>query len=360
VSGPGSRPPVTIAVVNFNGARYLPDCLAAIAAQTVAPLETLVVDNDSTDGSAALAEGRPGVRVLRLGTNFGPGSARNAGLAAATTRLVLLMDNDVILQPDCLERLLEAFLARDADAPVALVQARTVFDDRPDLVQCDGGTIHFLGAMILRHGHLPVAGLGPAAEPVDSAITTAVLVDRDRIRSVGGFDEEFFIYFEDHDCAVRARLAGFELLAAGAAVVRHRGGTADLSFRTGGTYTARRFYLQLRNRWLFVLKNYPLRTLLALLPALAMFEAFSFGYTLKKGFLTTWFRAAFWMVGHAPQILARRREARARARVRLATLLQDGPYPLHPGLLKGGWQTRLVGLLDGATNTWWRVVRGIA
>jgi GT2 family glycosyltransferase len=270
---------------------------------------------------------------------------------------VLLMDNDVLLAPDCLEKLLEAFLSLDGPEEVALVQARTVFDDRPDLVQCDGGLVHFLGPMILRHDHAPLASLPAAVERVDSAITTAVLVDRDRMLRVGGFDEDFFIYHEDHDCSVRARLAGFTLLSAGAAVVRHRGGTAELSFRTGGTYTARRFFLQLRNRWLFVAKTWPLRSLVLLAPAIVLFDLFGLAYAVKKGFLGTWMRAAGWMFGHLPQIARKRSAFAPLRRVPLRAILQGGPYPLHPGLLKDGWQKTVVAALDACTNGWWALVR---
>src|SRR5262249_10843315 len=152
------------------------------------------------------------------------------------------------------------------------------------LVQCDGGRVHFLGPMILRNTHRSLASLDGEVAAVDSVITTAVLVDREAALGTGGFDEDFFIYFEDHDWAVRTRLAGHLCLAAGSAVVRHRGGTAELSFRTGGTYTARRFYLQLRNRWLFILKVYPLRALFLLAPAFGLFEIFSFAYACSRGF----------------------------------------------------------------------------
>lgn len=351
---PASSPPVTIAVVNFNGARYLTACLDAIDLQTHRPAEVLVVDNDSTDGSADEAERRDGVRVVRMGRNLGPGDARNAALREAGTRLVLLMDNDVLLAPECLERLVRAFHSREN---VALCQARTLYDDRPDLIQSDGGDIHFLGSMILRHDHRDVSEVPPSVDEVDSAITTAVLCDRVMALESGGFDADFFIYFEDHDWAVRNRLAGHLCLAAGDAVVRHRGGTAELSFRTGGTYTGRRFFLQLRNRWLFILKVYPLHALIVLSPAMALFESFSLVYALKRGFGAQWIAATRYVLSHLGDIRSRRRQLEAVRRIPLGSILRTARYPFHPGLLDRSWQKTAVAALDGATIAWWRLVR---
>src|SRR5262249_36806372 len=95
---------VSAVVCNYNGERYLEDCLRAVLAQE--PDEVLVVDDASTDGSVALVRARfPAVEVLVLDRNRGPCAARNAGMRAARQRWVLAVDNDAVLEPDVLAKL---------------------------------------------------------------------------------------------------------------------------------------------------------------------------------------------------------------------------------------------------------------
>jgi GT2 family glycosyltransferase len=349
-------PPITIAIVNYNGASYLPRCLDAIARQDDPAGPVLVVDTDSTDGSADRATGLPGVEVMKLGRNLGPGDARNAALRAAKTDLVLLLDNDVLVEGDCLRELLRSFRSMPG---TIFAQARTVYDDQPDLVQCDGAMVHFLGAMILFHGHVPRSSVPAATFPIDSAITTALLVDRLKVLDAGGFDEDLFFYYEDHDWAIRMRLTGFPCLGSGAAVVRHLGGTKDLSFRTGRAYSSRRFHLLLRNRWIIILKVYPVPTIAALAPAFLLFEAFTFAYALASGFAGKYLEAVGYVATHLGQIARKRRQVAKTRRVDVNELLSAEPYPFHPGVMTKGWQKALMRFVDGATRSWWKIVRRV-
>src|SRR3954449_9930351 len=93
-----------VVIPSYNGARWLPGVLESVAAQTLAPAEVLVVDDGSTDGSAELAAGYEGVRVLALERKGGFARAANAGLAAVSAEAVALVNTDVVLAPDWLER----------------------------------------------------------------------------------------------------------------------------------------------------------------------------------------------------------------------------------------------------------------
>ena len=122
---PACAGPISVVVVNFNGAAHLSFCLEAIFAQSLAPDEVLLVDNASSDGSETAAlERYPKLRLVRMARNDGPCPARNAGLAAARCAWVLLLDNDAVLMPDALELLARA----GANHPQALLlQPRSVF-----------------------------------------------------------------------------------------------------------------------------------------------------------------------------------------------------------------------------------------
>ena len=123
---------VTAVVVNWNGKHYLEACLRALLAQDPPPAEVILADNHSDDGSRELVQQRfPAVRVVDTGANLGPAAARNAGLRAATHDDVLLLDNDVVLQPKALARLCAL---RREHPEAAAVQARSLCADRPELV----------------------------------------------------------------------------------------------------------------------------------------------------------------------------------------------------------------------------------
>ena len=211
----------------FNGERYLSELLRSIQTQTIAPGEILVVDNASTDGSREVARrGFPGVRLIELATNEGPCVARNRGMRETSKRLVLALDVDVILEPDCLERLLAAFAA---DPGLAVAAPRAIAEGAAASVQYDGARFHYTGLLSLRNFYKPLAEAeGTGVVSVDAFISVAILADREKLLSVGGYDPAFFFYFEDSDLSYRLHSGGHRLACVEEARVTHRGGTSDL------------------------------------------------------------------------------------------------------------------------------------
>src|SRR5262245_6503375 len=159
---------VTLCVINHNGAdRLLPALDAALAAPGDFD-EVLLVDNASTDGSVELALARyPRIRVVAMPRNAGPGSARNAGFAAAANALILSRDTDVRLEPGCAAMLIAAMSARPG---ALLVAPRVLYEDRHGTIQYDSADCHFLGLMALRNANRP------AGEASEAAVRTTSLV----------------------------------------------------------------------------------------------------------------------------------------------------------------------------------------
>ena len=119
-AGPTDAVRVSVVIPNWNGRRWLPDCLRSLAAQTRSPDEVIVVDNGSGDGSLAyLHDEHPDVRVLAQGRNTGFACAANRGIEAASGELVALINTDVVLAPDWLERMATALSARPGAASAA-------------------------------------------------------------------------------------------------------------------------------------------------------------------------------------------------------------------------------------------------
>jgi GT2 family glycosyltransferase len=356
VTDPAVSRSVSAVVINYDGGERTLRCLEALTRQTH-PLERiLVVDNGSTDGTPERIRALlPAVEVIGLGENRGLPAARNVGLRSVGSDLVLLADSDIYLEPDTLDRLLAAQIATDA----TVVCPRIRLIPERDVVQADGAAPHFLGTMALLHDHRRVDELPTERSRVPGCIGACYLLDRQRVLDAGGFDETYFFYFEDLEFMLRLAAYGHDFVCEPAALVFHdRGqGTAGLSFRGQGPYPLRRAYLSMRHRWLTILVHYRLRTLLLLLPPLAIYEMAVVAFALSRGWMWQWLRAWSWQVRNLPTILRRRRVVQ-RSRVRNdRDLLVSGPVPLARGLVRAPAIAAAVSALSAVLDAYWRLAR---
>lgn len=290
----------SIVIPNLNGRRFLGPCLDAVAAQTDADFEAIVVDNGSDDGSVAFVRERfPHVRVVALGRNHGFAGAMNAGIAASEGELVAFLNNDAEPQPawlDELRRCLERH-PRTAAATAKLLSSEA--QGRLDGAG-DGLTPSFL-PFVRGHGQADDGRYDEEIE-VFGASGTASLWRGDVLRDLGGFDERFFAYYEDVDLSFRARLLGHECWYAPRAVAAHRrGGTAgeDLRFT---------LYHPARNRWFFLLRNAPAGLLLRHPIGLLAGEAFWWMRAVRSRSPRTLVRAYADVLRHLRPLLQERRE----------------------------------------------------
>jgi GT2 family glycosyltransferase len=238
-----------VVIPNFNGERWLPGVLASVAAQTLQPTEVVVVDDASTDGSRALlARDHPRVRVVARATNGGFAPAANDGIAAVRAEAVALVNTDVVLAPDWLER---AVAALAADPRAASVATKMVDLADPALLYDAGDVLRRDGVCEQRGRFERDTGAYDAPGEVFSACAGAALLRRAAVLAVGGFDERLRMYLEDVDLGLRLQLAGRTCRWEPRAVARHAGeGTSG----GPGPWVA-------RNTLLIVARAYPLRWL---------------------------------------------------------------------------------------------------
>jgi len=349
---------VTVVVCNYNGEEHLPVCLEALGRMRGEIEECIVVDNASTDASVdLLARDYPHVRVIQTGENAGPSRARNVGMQAAKTRWVLALDNDAIVAEDTLEKLLAA--AEDSSA--VLVQPRSVLDHEPERVHYDGGHLHYVGLIALRNFYTPLGeALGEGAVDVDCVIALCLLVDREKILEIGGYDERYFILFEDLDLSYRLRARGEAIRVVEDTIVRHRAGTPGISFREGPRYPSSRVFYHSRNRWIFLAKNYSARALLLAAPGLLTYELVAFLFALAGGHPWPWLRGKFAALRALSGLSAERRLVQSSRVVSDRELLRGGPLTVTPAVIAAPWKNAALGLLDGVLKTLWRLVRPFA
>lgn len=348
--------PVTVTVTNYNGAAYLPWCLDAVKQLTPRPAEIMVVDNASTDGSLKLLKERyPEVHLIALEKNEGPCPARNLALKRAAHPLVFQIDCDIAPDPSCLEILLRAMEA--GGEAVAVCQPRCVFADQPDRIHYDGAWFHYAGVMNLinYYGSLPAEQEG--LREVDAVISMALLLRRDRILEIGGYDPVFFILFEDHDLSYRLRSRDHKLLSVPEAVVFHREGTAGVSFREAGRYPTRRAFLHSRNRWIVMTKNHRVRTLLLTAPGLLLFELAWLVFSLREGFLLEILKGKLSFLRLLPRLLKARGKVQSGRCLGDRDLLGARDLTFSPLIKKSGLGSFLVRSLNALLRAWWRLVK---
>lgn len=328
------RSSVSVVVTNYDGEDYLPGMMEALRATGWPFREIIVSDDASTDGSRLLLRHRfPDVRVVTSDVNLGPAPTRNAGIRAASGDLVLLLDNDGHPFPDAVGPMVKAL----ADDPsLAGVMPRVILRGDPPVVHCDGARTHVTGQMWLLNGHVPLPEASPVPEPIASLMGTAMMFRREAALAIGGFESDYFFYYEDHDFGTRLRILQGRLRSVPEARIDHLGGTAGLSFRKGRSYPLRRASLTAKNRVLFVLRTLAGRTLLLLLPVLVLHEAAQFAFAVARGWTEAYLQGWFWNIGHLGRTLRKRERIQA---ARIATdreILQRGALPLHPGVMSDG------------------------
>jgi GT2 family glycosyltransferase len=243
---------VSIVIPLWNGREWLPGCLAAVGRQTLPADRIIVVDNGSTDDSAAyLSHHHPDVEVLPLGHNTGFAHAANRGIARCDGDFVVLLNTDVVLEPDWLARVVGR---AQADPRAGSVACKMVQLDDPGTVYDAGDVLRRDGACEQRGRFGRDDGRWDVPGEVFGACAGAALYRRSAFMGVDGFDERYFAYIEDVDLAVRLRLAGWCCLYEPA--VAHHAGEGSSHQLSG----AHHYYVE-RNTLLLVGTFFPLRWL---------------------------------------------------------------------------------------------------
>ena len=336
---------VAVAIVAHNSRERLVTALDSLKAAGCPTSRIMVVDVASTDGTADwLSREWPEVQQRRLDRNDGPSPGRNVGIREAPLPYVFLMDADVVLRPDTVQRL-RAAMAADPAAKVG--SPIVVHASRPDIIQYAGGSLHYICEAVNPWLDRPLAEHPLVLADIGAAPTCGLLLDRQAAIDVGLFDERYFIGKEDGDFSHRIKLAGYKILEVPDSILLHHS-------RPRGTWL---FYYQIRNRWHFMLKNYQVRTLIAILPVLLIHEPLQFAVLVAKGHGKTYFRAVGGLLAMLPALPTDRALTR-RIRVRQdAELLCADPLVIRDDLSGHVLIRRGKQLYEGALAWYWRFLK---
>lgn len=268
---------VTVVIPNYNGIKFLRECLQSLEGQEecTPPYEIVVVDNGSSDGSLELMEREfPRVRVIALPENTGFSHAVNVGIQASQAPYVILLNNDTKVKPRFIYELYHAIENR----PLAFaVSAKMLLWDKPELLDGAGDRYCALGWAFARGKGKPAADYDKAAE-VFSACGGAAVYRRKIFEEIGYFDELHFAYMEDVDVGYRARIYGYRNYYEPRAEVIHYG-----SASSGSRYNKFKTKLAAANNILVIGKNMPLLQRIWNFPFLAAGFLLKFMFFHRKG-----------------------------------------------------------------------------
>ncbi len=261
------QPLVSVIIVNWNGLDILARCLDSLQQQNYQPLQIIVLDNASSDGSVALIENSfPQVALIKNQFNAGFALGNNLGAKIATGKYLFLLNSDAWVKVATIGQLVKTL---EEQPQIGLLGAKLL---NPD------GSFQEAGMRIDIFGFPFAPSFDYVSKNSPQGLFTnffyvggaAVLLERALFEHLGGFDESYFMFCEDVDLAWRARLLGEQAAVCLEAEVYHQGGAslAGGVANQGGKYqtSLKRIYLRERNNLAMLLSNYSLVWLLLILP----------------------------------------------------------------------------------------------
>ncbi|MGV0983520.1 MAG: glycosyltransferase family 2 protein [Limnohabitans sp.] len=246
---------ISIVTVNWNAGHQIKQCIDSLSG-TIAQ-QIIVVDNASSDGSEQAVADLPGVALIRAPENLGFGKACNLGAKQASSEYLLFLNPDAAVYPGTLHKAL-AYMQDPANARVGICGVQLVDESGHVARSCArfpsamGFVAHAIGLDRLypRLGHFMAEWPHDSTRQVDQVIGAFFLVRRTLFEDLGGFDERFFVYFEEVDFSYRARQAGWRSVYLADVQAFHAGGG------TSNQVKARRLFYSLRSRLLYAAKHF--------------------------------------------------------------------------------------------------------
>ncbi len=249
---PLSLPLVSVVIVNWNGLRFLEDCLSSLFKQSYQAFEVIMIDNGSTDGSVEFIRSNfPRTVIIENKENLGFAAANNQGIRAARGKYIATLNNDTKLDNNWLSSLVN--LAESSESCVGMWAPKILSMKEPTKIDSVGGLLIYKDGIARGRGREKEdKGQFDKVEEILFPSACSALYRKDMLDEVGYFDEDFFAYCEDTDLGLRGRLAGWKALSAPNAIVYHHYSGST------GRYSEMKAFLVERNHLWLVLKIFPL------------------------------------------------------------------------------------------------------
>ena len=246
------EPRVSIIVLNWNGKKYIRDCLESLLSINYNNYEVIVVDNASTDGSTDIireySKKYSKIKLIENKTNLGFSKGNNIGIKASKGEIIILLNNDTKVDREWLKEVVRTF---NSDKNIGIVGSKLLYLETKK-IQSLGCIEIFPGlwqnlTFIRQHNNLI---------EVDYVGGAALAIRRKVLCKIGLLDEDFFAFFEDTDLCYRAKKAGYKVVVNPKAIVYHYGSASWKHF------PVKKVFLINKNRHIFALKHFDYRSIL--------------------------------------------------------------------------------------------------
>lgn len=267
---------VTVIIPNYNGSKYIRECLDSLRLQNYKNFNIIVVDNASTDGSDLIIEEEYNeVQLIRNASNLGFSSGVNIGIKAAKSEYVILLNNDAMVEYNFIEEMVKGISSRE---DIFSCCGKILQYNSPEKID-DAGDFYTIMGIPYQRGLDESRKKYKKSTRIFSSCAGAAIYRRELFEKVGYFDELHFAYLEDVDIGFRANILGYINIYLPRAITYHIG-----SASSGERYNEFKIKLAARNSIYVYYKNMPVIMLIFNLPFIVFGHAVKYLFFKKKGF----------------------------------------------------------------------------
>lgn len=301
-------PMLSVIIINYNGKKYLKNCIDSLNEGVFKNFELILVDNGSSDDSVVfLKENYPEIKVLELNENLGLSIASNIGRSSARGEYLFFYNNDTIADKEMLRELVRTM---ESDSSIGICGCKTLTYDGTREINC-GVEMDVLGY--------------PYGRGRPFYVDAAIMTRKDVFDQIGGFDEKMFLYCEDRDFCWRVWLYGYKVFPVSTAIFKHDSACL-VNKGEFGTNIERRFMNEAYTLRM-LLKNYSFFTLTLILPIYFLINLLEIHIFIIKGrfkfILNTYLSAYYWNFKNLGDTLKRRNIVQRNRKMRDMQLMRN-------------------------------------
>jgi GT2 family glycosyltransferase len=302
---PRENKSVSIVILSYNSRENLAECIPSLMSQTYQNFEIILVDNASADNSEEfIRTNYPEIKIVQTGKNLGYAAGNNEGFEVAEGEYIVVINPDTVADREWLAELIKPL---ENNHLITATTSKILTYYQKDRINTCANSNHPTGLTFCRGLNKYVNEFNNYQE-VSSVSGCSFAIKKDMLRNIKGFDSDFFLYQEDADLSWRIRFAGGKIFYVPKSIIYHK---YKLSITP-----SKEFYLE-RNRYLILLKNFDLLTLLLLLPSLIVTEIVTLSHAILNGkkYIKSKLLAYLWIIKNIRTVYLKRRETISKKRI---------------------------------------------
>ena len=297
---------VAVLILNWNGRKFLSECLGGLRQQNYREFSIILVDNGSNDGSINfLRQNYPEVKTIALPKNLGFAAANNIALKIVESKYVALLNNDTVSHPVWLKSLVDVLESHPEAGSAA---SKLLYYNNSGIIDRAGDAYTRAGAGFLR-GRGESASNFDRKEWIFGVCAGAALYRTSMLKDIGLFDEDFFLLYEDVDLSFRAQLKGYRCLFVPEAVVYHKASSSIVYDSPISVYYSHR-----NLEWVYI-KNMPSILILKTIWLHIIYDIAAFFFFAANGRIKEFIKAKLDALKGLKRVLKKRRQIQRDRRV---------------------------------------------